>query len=154
MYNKENMICSFCVNEYHLAVIIIPYIYNAMNEKKKIITFFDRGIRDISMKVINTNELFWKNKNVFSDINWDKVKFEKLAQKFENVQDNDIVIVAGKDDFIERINRLLINFHTNFTLVNCYNVKDIAKNDNFKISNYGKLLNTKGLVEIENINFV
>lgn len=154
MYNKENMICSFCVNEYHLAVIIIPYIYNAMNEKKKIITFFDRGIRDISMKVINTNELFWKNKNVFSDIDWDKVKFEKLAQKFENVQDNDIVIVAGKDDFIERINRLLINFHTNFTLVNCYNVKDIAKNDNFKISNYGKLLNTKGLVEIENINFV
>ncbi len=154
MYNQEEMICSFCVNDYHLAVMLVPYIYEAINEGRKVITFFDRSLNDISKKVIATNKKFWEKEESLSKIDWDKTKFDKLANKFENVQNGDVVVVAGKDDFIERINRLLINFHTNFTLVNCFNVSDIAKNENFKISNYSKILNTKGLEKIEKEDFV
>ena len=154
MYNQDEMICSFCVNDYHLAVMIVPYIYKAIKEEKKVVTFFDRDLEEISNKVINTNKKFWKNSNSFKEVDLSKTKFDKLAEKFENVQDNDIVIVAGKDDFIERINRLLINFHTNFTIVNCFNISDIAKNENFKISEYGKILNTKGLERIDKLDLV
>ena len=154
MYNQEDMICSFCVNDYHLAVMLVPYIYEAINEGKKVITFFDRSLEDIIKKIILTNEKFWKNEECFSNIDFGKTRFDKLSEKFENVQNNDVVIVVGSDDFIERINRLLINFHTNFTLLNCFNISDIAKNENFKISDYSKILNTKGLEKIEKVDFV
>ena len=154
MYNQEDMICSFCVNDYHLVVMIVPYIYEAINEGKKVITFFDRSLDEISKKVILTNKKFWQNEKIFEKVEWKKTRFDKLAEKFENVQNGDVVIVAGKDDFIDRINRLLINFHTNFTLVNCFNVSDIAKNENFKISDYSKILNTKGLEKIEKADLV
>ena len=154
MYNQEDMICSFCVNDYHLAVMLVPYIYEAINEGKKVITFFDRNLEDIFKRVTLTNKKFWENQEVLNEIDLGKTRFDKLADKFENVQNNDVVIVAGKDDFIERINRLLINFHTNFTLLNCFNISDIAKNENFKISNYSKILNTKGLEKIEKLDLV
>ena len=154
MYNQEDMICSFCVNDYHLAVMLVPYIYEAINEGRKVITFFDRSLEDIIKKVILTNQKFWKNEECFNNIDFGKNRFDKLAEKFEKVQNSDVVIVVGKDDFIERINRLLINFHTNFTLLNCFNISDIAKNENFKISNYSKILNTKGLEKIEKVDLV
>ena len=154
MYNQEDMICSFCVNDYHLAVMLVPYIYEAINEERRVITFFDRSLEEVSKKVILTNKKFWEREESFKNIDFSKTRFDKLAEKFENVQNGDVVIVAGKENFIERINRLLINFHTNFTLVNCFDISDIAKNENFKITEYSKILNTKGLEKIEKENLV
>ena len=154
MYNQEDMICSFCVNDYHLAVMITPYIYEEINKGKKVITFLDRDLKDYFKKVIDTNKKFWEKEDVFEKIDFEKTRFDKLSEKFENVQNNDVVIVVGNDNFIDRINRLLINFHTNFTLVNCFNVNDVIKNENFKISDYSKILNTKGLEKIEKEDLV
>ena len=154
MYNKEEMICSFCVNDYHLAVMLMPYIYEAMNEGKKVITFFDRNLEGIAKRVISTSRKFWEKDVFWNKINWEKTRFDKLSRKFEGTKDNDVVIIAGNDDFIERMNRLIMNFHTNFTIVNCFYVSDIAKNENFKISDYSKILNTKGLENIEKFDFV
>jgi len=154
MYHQENRICSFCVNDYHLAVMLVPYIYEEINEGKKVITFFDRDLIEISNKVIVTNKIFWEHASMLEQVDWKKVRFDKLSQKLENVREEDILIVAGKDDFIERTNRLLINFHINFTIVNCFYISDIAKNENFKISDYTKILNTKGLEEIQKCDFV
>ena len=110
MYSQEDMICSFCVNDYHLAVMIVPYIYRVINEGKKVITFFDKDLEEIINKVIITNKEFWENQKVFNEVDWKKTRFDKLSKKFENAQDEDVVIVAGKDDFIDRINRLLVKF--------------------------------------------
>lgn len=154
MYHHENMICSFCVNDYHLVVMLMPYIYEAINEGKKVITIFDRDLKETSYKVISTNEKFWKNEKKLENVDWEKTRFDKISQKFENVQNNDIIIVVGSDDFIERMNRLIINFHTNFTILNCFDITDIAKNENFKITDYSKILNTKGLEQIEKFDLV
>ena len=101
-----------------------------------------------------TSKRFWQNEKIYQKVEWSKTRFDKLAEKFENVQDNDVVIVAGSEDFIDRINRLLINFHTNFTLVDCFNIHDIAKDKNFRISDFSQILNTKGLEKIEDFNLV
>lgn len=154
MYNKEEMICSFCVNDYHLAVMLIPYIYEAIEEGRKVLTFLDRDLEEITRRVISTNSKFWKKEHILNQIDFKKTRFDRIAEKFENAQNNDIIIVAGNDEFIERMNRLIINFHTNFTIINCFYVSDIAKNENFKISDYAKILNTKGLEKIEKFDFV
>ena len=154
MYNQEDMICSFCVNDYHLAVMITSYIYEEINQGRKIITFFDRDLEEYFKKVIDTNKKFWDDEKIFEGVDFKKTRFDKLSEKFENAQDNDIVVVSGNDDFIDRVNRLLLNFHINFTLINCFNVSDIIKNENFKISDYSKILNTKGLEKIEKEDLV
>jgi hypothetical protein len=149
MYNSENKICSFNVNEYHLVTILMPYIYEAINNEKKIITFFEKNLKPIYSKVLNTNTLFWKNKEKFDDIDWNKLEIDKLSLKFKNSDDSSIVIVAGSEEFVEKINKLILNFHTNFTIVNCFELNGFDKNIEFKIKNYSKILNTKGLQEIK-----
>lgn len=154
MYNLENKICSFNVNEYHLATILMPYIYETINEGNKIITFFEKDLRDVCKKVINTNSMFWKNKEVFDSVEWRKLEIEKISEKFKLAEDNDIVIVAGKEEFIEKINRLVLNFHTNFTLVNCFEINELNKNLEEQVKKYSKILNTKGLKEIKEVYLV
>lgn len=154
MYRENNMICSFCVNDYHLAVMIVPYIYQALNEGKKVITFLDRDLEKMIYQVIATNKKFWESEEKLKQVNFKKTEFKRIAEKFEEASDGDIILIAGKDDFIERMNQLILNFHINFTILNCFDIEDIAKNENFKISNYTKILNTKGLENIENVNLV
>jgi len=154
MYNLENKICSFNVNEYHLVTILMPYIYEKSDEEKKIITFFERDLKDIYEKVLNTNSLFWKNREVFDKIDWKKIESQKLAEKFNGVKDKDIVIIAGTQVFVERINRLALNFHINFTLVNCFELENLDNKLEEITKNYGKILCTKGIKEIKEFYLV
>lgn len=154
MYNLDNKICAFNVNEFHLMTILMPYIYEAVNEEKKVITFFEKDLQKIYEKVLNTNSLFWKNREKLDEIDWNKLEIDRLAEKFNNTKDYDIVIIAGKEEFIKRLNRLILNFHTNFTIVNCFEIDDFDKDLENLLSEYGKVLNTKGVTEIKKIDFV
>lgn len=153
MYNLENKICSFNVNEYHLVTMLMPYIYEEVNYEKEVITFFEKDLTESYEKVLNTNNLFWRNREVLDKIDWKKLDPKKLSSKFEKCKDNDIVIVAGREEFINRINRLISNFHTNFTLVNCFEINNFEEDIEKIINNHSKMLNTKGIKEIEKLNF-
>lgn len=153
MYNLENKICCFNVNEYHLVTILMPYIYEEINENRNVITFFEKDLTNVYEKVLNTNTLFWKNRIMLDKIDWKKLQIENLSSKFNDCNDNDIVIIAGKEDFIERINRLIINFHTNFTLVNCFEIENFEENFQKIINNHSKILSTKGVKKLEEVNF-
>lgn len=146
---KSDMICSFYISEPHLVAILIPYIYKNLNAENKIETFFEEDLEDIFNK-INLGDNFDREK--FKNIDWKKLKQDELSNKFES--NTNIIIVAGKSDFINHINRLILNFHTNFTLVNCYNIKDIDKNIGNVIEEYDKVLYTSGIEEIKEIYMV
>jgi DNA integrity scanning protein DisA with diadenylate cyclase activity len=154
MYNLEDKICSFNVNEYHLVTILMPYIYEAINKEKKIITFFEKNLKPIYEKVLNTSSMFWKNKENLDTVDWNKLELDKISEKFKYAEDKSIVIIAGTKDFVERINKLVLNFHTNFTLVNCFEINEFSKNTEIKINDYSKMLNTKGIQEIKEKNLV
>ena len=130
---------------------------NAAGEGAKIAALNYREFRraeEITKKVVKTNKNFWMKEEIYHKVEWGKIRFDKLSKKFENVQDDDVVIVAGNEDFIDRIDRLLLNFHTNFTLVNCFEIEMTYSNLDLKIKEYGKLLDTKGLKEIKKLDFV
>ena len=146
MYKKSEKVCSFYISEAHLVTILIPYIYKNIEKGNKIETFFEENLEEIFNK-INLGNGF--NKDSFQNIDWTKLKQEELSKKFES--DTDIIIVAGKMDFINHINRLVLNFHTNFTLVNCYNVKDLNSNMSDIIEQYGEVLYTSGVEEINEL---
>lgn len=145
----EDKICGFNVNEFHLVTMIMPYIYEKINEGKTISTFFEKDVQEIYEKVININEKFWKNKDELDEIDWRKTEINNISEKFD--KEVDIVIVAGKKDFIDKINRLVINFHTKFTLVNCFEIDDFNKNLENIVKKYDKILCTKGVREIKEL---
>lgn len=148
----EDKICGFNVNEFHLLTMIMPYIYEKINEGKNISTFFEKDVHEIYTKVLNVNEIFWKNKDKLDKIDWNKTDSINLPDKFN--KEADIVIVAGKKEFIDKINSLAINFHTKFTLVNCYEIDDFNKNLEDILKNYDKILCTKGIREIKELYLV
>ncbi len=154
MCKLEDKICSFNVNEFHLVTMLMPYIYDLVNEEKKIITFFEKDLRNIYNKVSNINSLYWKNKDKLDEIDWNKTEISNLSKKFENNKNYNVLIVAGNKEFIERINRLVLNFHTNFTLVNCYEIDDFNENLESIVKEYGKMLSTKGIREIKELYLV
>lgn len=143
MYTKSEKICSFYISEAHLVAILIPYIYSKIKDGNKIETFFEEDLENVFNKINLSNEF---DKDDFKEIDWKKLKQEELSKKFES--DTNLIIVGGKTDFINHINRLVLNFHTNFTLVNCYNVKDLDENMSDLINEYGKVLYTSGVEEI------
>lgn len=146
---KSDMICGFYISEPHLTTILIPYIYKQLKDGKKIETFFEEDLEDI-FNSINLKNSF--NRAVFKDVDWKKLRQEELSKKFE--EEKDIIIVAGKSNFINHINRLVLNFHTNFTLVNCFNVKELNQNISGIIEDYGKVLYTSGIEEVGEIFMV
>ena len=148
----ENKICGFNVNEFHLVTMIMPYIYEKVNEGKVVSTFFEKDVQEIYNKVLNINEVFWKNKEKLDKIDWNKTNSNNLPDKFE--QEADIVIVAGKKEYIDKINTLVINFHTKFTLVNCFEIDDFNNNLESIIKNYDKIFCTKGIREIKELYLV
>lgn len=152
MYNLEDKICGFNVNEFHLVTMTMPYIYEAINEGKKITTFFEKDLKDIYEKVLNISKKYWENREKFDKIEWGKTDNENLSKRFEN--EADIIIVAGKKEYIDRINRLVINFHTKFTLVNCFEIDDFNKELENIVKEYDKILCTKGVREIKELYLV
>lgn len=148
----EDKICGFNVNEFHLVTMIMPYIYEKMNEGKNVSVFFEKDVHEIYEKVLNVNEIFWRNKEKLDKIDWGKTDSSNLPKKFGN--EADIVIVAGKKNFIDKINSLAINFHTKFTLVNCFEIDDFNNNLENIVKNYNKILCTKGVREVKELYFV
>ncbi len=154
MYNLENKICGFNVNEFHLVTMLMPYIYEVVNEGKKVITFFEKDVEEIYKKVLNINSVYWKNKEKLNTVDWKKINIDKLSEKFSDVNDNDVIVIAGKKNFIEKINTLVLNFHTNFTLVNCYEIDDFNENLENIIKSYSKILCTNGIREIKELYLI
>ena len=105
------------------------------------------------MSILKTSDIKLLFK-VFDSIEWKKLQVDKISEKFKFAEENDIVIVAGKEEFVEKINRLVLNFHTNFTLVNCFEINELNKNLEEQVKKYSKILNTKGLKEIKEVYLV
>ena len=148
----EDKICGFNVNEFHLVTMIMPYIYEAINEGKNVATFWEKDLNSIYEKIVNINSLYWKNREKFDKIDWNKTEIDKLSKKFE--KESEVVIIAGSRDFINRINSLVINFHTKFTLVNCFEIDDFNSDLGNITRNYNKILCTKGVRETKELYLV
>lgn len=146
MYDVNEKICNFYVSREHLVTALIPYIYNNLKNENKIETFFEDDLEEILNK-INLNLNY--DRNILNTVDWKNLKREELSKKFES--ENNIVIVAGKSDFIKRLNSIIVNFHTNFTLVNCYDLNEIAGNYMEILNKYSKVLSTKGIEDVKKL---
>ena len=139
--------CCFYASDWHLTVMLLPYINNKVQENCSIYMKCENNIEE-KMNIL-LNKLTLKNKKNIMNINWGNLVAE------DNIDDNEkIYIVYGSDKYIKNINNLIEQCYDkknyNIKIINCYEVRD--NEDLGKIiseNGYTQILNTKGECDIK-----
>ncbi len=143
MITKELKIkkyCCFYVSNFHLEMILLPYIKNNIS-KSKIIIFTQDNLKDSVKLLLERTNFNNEDKNKILNLNWsDNIKEEITKEK---VQES-TVIINGDINYIEQMNKNIKNLELdNIKIIDCYN---ISKN-NLELAKiqekYDEILNTK-----------
>ena len=160
-YTEEK--CIFCASDYHLELILLPYIKEKI-DKNKIIIFTEKSLEEsinVLLTKVNMNE---KDKKKIRDLNWkntDEIEFKAINNginnteidllkggKFDtNLKSEDkkiIIIVNGSFKYIKNIKcKLNSIIGKNTEIVDCFHIEDPEVNISNLLQKYGNTLNTK-----------
>ncbi len=135
-------VCCFYASDWHLTVMLLPYINKNIDEKNKIYMKFEHSIED-KMKIL-LGKLQIKNEKNIRNIDWNGNVGEE-----EVCENKKVFIISGSEEYIKEKNDLIEQYYCNsddrVKIINCYNVSE-EKNLNNIIQNnkYQNVLNTKG----------
>lgn len=142
-------LCCFYASDWHLTVMLLPYINKKIEENSSIYMKCENNIEEKMETLLS--KLIIKNKELIKKINWNETVEEDDSDKEK------IYIVSGTDEYIKAKNKLIeeyyINKNAQVKVINCY---ELTENQDFnniiKRNGYTQILNTKGESEIEKIN--
>lgn len=135
-------LCCFYASDWHLTVMLLPYINSKIQENSSIYMKCENNIEE-KMSVL-LNKLKIKNKRNIMNINWNN----KIQEDDSN--DNEkIYIVSGRNSYIEAMNSIIEKYYENkniqVKIINCY---EITEENNLRQiiekNGYKQILNTKG----------
>lgn len=135
-------VCCFYASDWHLTVMLLPYINKNIDEKNKIYMKFEHSIED-KMKVL-LGKLQIKNEKNIRNIDWNGNVGEE-----EVCENKKVFIISGSEKYIKEKNDLIEQYYCNsddrVKIVNCYNVSEEMNLNNIIQNNkYQNVLNTKG----------
>lgn len=144
MITKEHKIektCLFCASDYHLEMILLPYIKDRL-DKSSFLIFTENNLEESINILLTKVNLDKKDKEKIRNINWrnaDDIKFKQL-EKNEKIN----VIINGSFNYIKYINNKIKEIkNKELKVVDCYHVGD-SNVDIYEISKkYNVILNTQ-----------
>ena len=146
MITKEQNINKYCclyVSDFHLEMILLPFIKNKM-DSSKILFFTQKNLYESVQKVLERTNLNLNNKNKILNIkNWNNKKIEIVS----NEKDDEYTIIVNgdkeyRDKTISEIKRLKINVKS---IVDCYDINNCGLKLNEIKNKYEGVLNTGNL---------
>lgn len=135
-------LCCFYASDWHLTVMLLPYISKKINEDSSI---YMKCENDIKGKIeILLNKLSVKNEKRIMSMSWNNVVNEDEIDSKEK-----IYIISGSEEFIKDKNKEIEEYYQNkeenIKIVNCYEVNENCRlKDIIQENGYTKILNTKG----------
>lgn len=150
-------VCNFYVSDWHMAVMILPFVSQEINSGKKVATIFENTIKENIETLLEKLNL--KNEQEIKNINWDSIPELQKKEIEEILQDEtqDIVIViSGSEMYIKDCDKKIEQYykesHMNqqVKIVNCFEMTSIDGNISKVLHEHNKILNTKGEKEIKN----
>ena len=135
-------LCCFYASDWHLTVMLLPYISKKINEDSSI---YMKCENDIKGKIeILLNKLSVKNEKRIMSMSWNNVVNEDEIDSKEK-----IYIISGSEEFIKDKNKEIEEYYQNkeenIKIVNCYEVNESCRlKDIIQENGYTKILNTKG----------
>ena len=147
MYSSSEKICGFYASELHLTTILMQYIYEKTKEGRKILNILEK---DLIKEAESVLELFNCKKALKSDIKnigWKKAD-KDIISNLEKSYNEDIVIIAGSQTFVENMKEKIPNTNT---IINCYEVLENASDAMDVLNNHDYILMTDGIKKIEEV---
>lgn len=129
-------ICSFYVSDFHLEMILIPYINEKIAQNEEVEIISEKNLRETVNTLISKMNINEENKKRILELKWDKN--QEIVLK-------DNMIVVGTKEYLEKINNKIEEEKTrNIKLVNCFDFEEVKGDMGNIIKKYDKSLNTLG----------
>lgn len=140
--------CGFYVNEWHLTMMILPYVKNKIEEKENVIIVSNENLENNIKTILNKINLKDEIKQELIKISCNVIRIEEIS---EQINKYDEIIIVGKEEYINKVNKEIEKVVTRekISIVDCYEVLDFNKNIEQILSNHKMLVNTAGEKSIE-----
>ena len=164
--SSTQKVCSFYVSNMHFATMILPFVSKQMEEKTKIVTFFENNYTTNIELVLSKLTISEDRKKELLTLNWKDTKLAKFID-IEKILKNQIrknekylIIVNGSEEYINIINECIERYLekskrkfdlNNVKIIDFYEVGSF--NDNIKeiLDKNNSIFNTSGEHKIEEI---
>jgi len=139
---KIEKMCALCVSDYHLEMILLPYIKSRLNSSNFIV-FTENNLEEtlnVLLTKINLDKDIIKR---IKDIGW---KNENSVEKLERYlsEDKEInVIINGDIKYIEETNNYIRRISKKINIIDCYHICDINVDISEIKEKYNCVLNTQ-----------
>ncbi len=129
---RKEKTCCFYVSEFHLEMILVPYINKKIEENITILT--EKRLRETVEILISRMNLKQENKEKILNLGWNGE---------EEVKENSNVIIIGSTEFIKEKNKEIENKNV-ISVLDCYNFEEEKNNIDEILKDYNNTLNTLG----------
>lgn len=127
--------CSFYVSDFHLEMMLLPYINKKIDSKENVEILTEKNLEETLKILVSKTNLKEENKEKILNLGWNIEKKE--------IKENSNIIIIGSENFIKEKNKEIQNINVE-SIVDCYNFEEVKDNIiNIKDS-YENQLNTIG----------
>ena len=129
---KIEKTCCFYVSEFHLEMILVPYINKKIEENITILT--EKKLKETLQILISKINIKEENKQKILQLNWNGEG---------EIKENSNIIIIGSKKYIKNKNQEIENRNV-ISILDCYDFEEEKDNMNNIIKQYEKTLNTLG----------
>ncbi len=138
---RTEKFCSFFVSEFHLEMILMPYINKKIEEKENIIIATEKNLEKTVEELISKVNLKEENKQKILNLSWNK-------SEINDIKNNSNIIIIGTKNYIKKINQNIEEMNINkINIVDCYDFEEVKEEMIEIIKTHDKSLNTLGIKE-------
>lgn len=131
---KIKKACSFYVSDFHLEMILLPYINEKMDKNENISILTEKNLKNTIEVLISKTNLKEENKERILNLGWNGEK---------NLKEKSNIIIIGTEKYIKEKNEEIKNTNPS-SIVDCYDFEEVKDKMNNIINEYEMSLNTSG----------
>ncbi len=129
---RKEKTCCFYVSEFHLEMILVPYINKKIEENITILT--EKRLGETVEILISRMNLKQENKEKILSLGWNGE---------EVIKENSNIIIIGSTEFIKEKNKEIESKNV-ISVLDCYNFEEEKNNIDEILKDYNNTLNTLG----------
>ena len=141
--NNIEKICSFYVSDFHLEMIMLPYINDKIDKKANIAIITEKNLTETVQELISKINLTKEKKEKILNLGWtnsglNTIKIDKKSKGEK------IVFIIGSRNYIDNVNKNIEEKikDIKIKIINCYDLAEIQKDITEIVSQHSKVLNT------------
>lgn len=132
-------ICSFYVSEFHLGMILLPYISQKIEKKEPILIVSEKNLLNSIKELVSKVNLKEEIKNQILNLKWN-------CSNIVEIKDKSNIILIGKEKFIEdKVKEIEAKNINEIQIIDCYYFEEIKNKMQDIVEKHDRSLNTLGI---------